>query len=458
MNINIQNIKLQSLLLLVTLTTLVGCVQEEAVPVIADFEYEVFNDDFSVPVQIVFFNRTEGAENYEWRFSGGTPSVSINRNPGVIQYTSKGTYTIELTGSNQDGSIDTKTIEITIDDPVTVEFEITNIDNTFSPAVYTFRETASGANSFTWTFNGGIPPSSTDQNPGEITFTEPGEHTVSLTVSNGRETYSTQQTVTVAPFLTSEFVYQPNFNDDDFQVPVTITTENTSVSATTYEWSCPGATPSFSTEVQPEFVFDTQGNYTLSLTTSNGKATETTSQNIEVFENTNLRTYSDVQLGINTAHAANMIGSFYSINSRQAYYHSEITASIASTIDIVFFGLNENFTRNRFVSPDQLGSTNFLPLQDPKTTIFINSQELCNCSASLTATQFDSMTNDTLLRALDIEETEGGLEEFDDTQNNRIVLFETQEGKKGAIKIKDFITDGQNSYILVDIKVQKEAL
>jgi hypothetical protein len=35
-------------------------------------------------------------------------------------------------------------------------------------------------------------------------------------------------------------------------------------------------------------------------------------------------------------------------------------------------------------------------------------------------------------------------------------LFQTQEGRKGAIKIKKYVEAGQESYILVDIKVQKE--
>ena len=63
-----------------------GCVQEEAVPVLVDFEYEVFNEDYSIPVQMVFFNRTEGGDDYEWIFEGGTPSRSLDRNPGVIEY------------------------------------------------------------------------------------------------------------------------------------------------------------------------------------------------------------------------------------------------------------------------------------------------------------------------------------------------------------------------------------
>nr|WP_231552180.1 hypothetical protein [Capnocytophaga canimorsus] len=37
----------------------------------------------------------------------------------------------------------------------------------------------------------------------------------------------------------------------------------------------------------------------------------------------------------------------------------------------------------------------------------------------------------------------------------RIVLFQTFDGRKGAIKIKEYISEGAQSYLLVDIKIQK---
>jgi hypothetical protein len=36
-----------------------------------------------------------------------------------------------------------------------------------------------------------------------------------------------------------------------------------------------------------------------------------------------------------------------------------------------------------------------------------------------------------------------------------MVLFETHDGRKGAIKIKAFVSEGIGSYIVADIKVQK---
>jgi hypothetical protein len=66
------------------------------------------------------------------------------------------------------------------------------------------------------------------------------------------------------------------------------------------------------------------------------------------------------------------------------------------------------------------------------------------------------MTDDILLAGVTITETTAGIQEFDNSVVPRIVLFETEDGRKGAIKIKDFVVDGLNSYVLIDVKVMKE--
>ncbi|WP_438711690.1 PKD domain-containing protein [Aquimarina muelleri] len=443
--------------ILISLVLLTGCAKEEVVPVIVDFEFEVFNEDFSIPVQVVFFNRTEGGEDYEWSFEGGVPSRSVSRNPGVIQYDAKGVYKIELTASNQDGSRDTKVIEIQIDDPVVIDFEITNLVDNFSPATYAIQNNSSGADTFSWTFEGGAPATSLVKDPGKVTFTEPGEHKITLEISNGREMYNLQKTVTVAPFLVSDFEHTVAFENDDYQVPASIQFKNTSISATEYQWDFEGASILTSTEENPEVIFTQAGKHSIILTTFNGKETKVVRKEIEFFRNTNLREIKDIKLGINTAHSSNTRGSFYSIIDRKVYTNQEVTPEIEQRIDLVFFGLSSTFGRNRFVSPTKISETTFDVFQNPKSTIFINSQELCGCTASLSVSQYDMMQDDVLLNSLTIQETSGGLQDFDNTMQPRIVLFQTQEGKKGAIKIKDFVDDGQNSYILVDIKIQKES-
>ncbi len=58
--------------------------------------------------------------------------------------------------------------------------------------------------------------------------------------------------------------------------------------------------------------------------------------------------------------------------------------------------------------------------------------------------------------SLTITETTNGLLPFDSSIVPRIVLFETYDGRKGAIKIKDFVQNTTASYIVCDIKVQKQ--
>lgn len=437
---------------------LLSCAKEVAVPVVVDFDFEVAKDDYSVPVKVLINNKTEGAEMYEWHFEGGEPSFSNSRNPGVISYINKGEYTITLTATNQDGSSDTKSIPIQVDEPIYIGFEVTNIENNFSPAGYTFKNTTTGANQFYWTFEGGVPENSIKEDPGEILFKTPGEHKIRLEARSDREGYNFEKTITVSPYLDIDFTYTVAYNDDDYQVPVHIHIEKTAISATSYQWNFPGGIPSTSNQEDPgEIVYTTPGIYTISVTASNGKEMKTITKDIEVFKNTNLRTFPNVKLGINTAHLNHTIGSFYSIADRRVYTANEINDKTAPTIDLVYYGFSNSFGTNRFTSPHDLSDTTFPGIENAKKTKFINSQESCHCNASLTAIQFDTIEDDTLFRNLIIDETPEGVKDFDNSIVPRIVLFQTQEGKKGAIKIKRYVEDGQESYILVDIKVQKEA-
>ena len=444
--------------LLIFCLLVLGCSddREQAIPVTADFSIEVIDNDFSVPVQVAITNNTEGADTYNWTFTGANPSNSTDRNPGTITYTEAGNYTIALEASNQDGSADSMEIDIPIDAEIVIGFTTEILVDNFPPMEVALTNTTVGAETYSWTFDGGTPTSSTQQHPNNTVFNDPGEHTITLEVSNGLETYQTQQTVTVAPHLVAAFDYEVAFEDDDFQVPVTLTIINNSISATDYTWTFTGGTPATSTDENPTVSFDIPGTYSLELEATNGKETQTFSQNITVLPNTNIRTFQDIQLGINTAHNANMIGAFFSTVTREVYKQEEVTTDNGASIDIAFFGLNENFTFNKFVAPDDVQTLTFDAIPNATHTKFINLQESCGCSASLTVAQFDGMTDDTLLSALTITETTGGSQDFDHSVVPRIVLFETEDGRKGAIKIKDFVVDGVNSYIIIDIKVQKE--
>lgn len=444
-------------LLLILAGLIITCTKEEVVPVSADFDIDVVDNDYSVPVQVMILNKSEEADTYEWTFEGGNPASSIKRNPGIIRYETKGEYIIRLYATNKDGSEDEHTMSINIDAPVVVDFTVEVVESNYPPLEVNISNLTTGATSYKWQFEGGIPSSFTEKDPPAVIFPEPGEYTISLEVSNGLETYDMETTVLVEEHLSAGFEWEVNFEDDDHQVPVHLTMQNSSISATDFQWTFENGVPATSTEENPEVTFSTPGTHNMTLMASNGKTSETINKQIEVYPDTNLRVFEDVVFGINTSHNNNVNGSFFSTSTRQSYTQNEVTEENSSLIDIVFFGLNDQFILNKFVSPDETGGTTFSELPNATHTKFINSQELCGCGASLSAAEFDSMANDALLQNLTIVETVDGLEQFNSSMVPRIVLFENSHGLKGAIKIKEYVQNGQDSYIITDIKIQKEA-
>lgn len=436
---------------------LINCSKEEAIPVNTDFTIEVIDNDYSVPVLISIKNNTSGAESYEWKFEGAIPEISTKKNPGTIKYNQKGIYKIILTASNADGNSDKKELEIQIDEAVEVDFDFEVLNNNNPPVEVKLINNTSGATSYEWIFENGSPATSNLQNPQNITFNTPGSHKILLKVSNGRETHELEKIVTVAEDLVVDFDWEVDFKDSDYQAPVSIATLNKSIGALSYEWQIDNANPNTSTEETPVILFENEGVYSITLTADNGKKTKSITKQITIFENTNLRVFNDVKLGINTAHNSNVIGALFSTISGEVYKKEQMNQDNGYLIDIAYFGLTSAFTFNQFLSPDEVQNKTFEAIENAQHTKFINSQELCGCGVNFTSAQFDALVDDSILKSLVITENSGGKKEFDNSLTPRIILFETQDGRKGAIKIKEFNDVSTESYIVVDIKVQKEA-
>ncbi len=435
----------------------ISCYEETEIPVTGNFSIEYLENNQSVPVQVKINNQTEGAEAYQWTFEGGTPSSSTKKDPGTITYETPGDHKITLVASNQDGSKDTKEMIIHIYDAIAINFtaQIINNQANYPPAKVQITNQTQGVGlSYSWTFEGGNPSSSKEKDPPVVTFSTPGEHKISLTVNNGTISKTATQTVTVAENITSDFSWNVSVSDDDYQVPVTLNMVNNSKSATSYSWTFDGGTPASSTEKQPVITYKTLGTYTIKLKTDNGSSSAVSEKKITVYADTNLRTFTDIKLGINSAHTGNSVGAFFSTVTHEVYSANQVSSTVGKDIDLVFFGLGSTFTYNKFISPDKASENGFLPIPNATHTIFVNSQEVCNCGLNFTSSAFDSMTNDTPLKSLSITETPAGMQQFNSSVP-RVVLFKTQDGRKGAIKIKQMVANGINSYIVCDIKVQK---
>lgn len=431
-----------------------GCYQEQVLEVKAHFRAEVINNNYSVPALIKISNSTTGAENYAWTMTGAEPSSSSERNPGNLQYNNPGTYTIHLEATNQNGGKDSRDTTITVDAAIRVGFTVNNNASWYPDAAVSISNNTIGATSYQWTFSGGTPSSSTLQQPGNIVFSTPGTYIISLKVGNGRVSYTKDTTITVLPDLTNDFNINRAADDDDMEVPFTAYMQNNSISATSYKWICSGGSPSSSTSTSPAVSYTSPGTYTISLTAANDKKSLTKSQTITLLPNSNLFRFSNVHLGVNTAQ--NTIGCYFSSSLGKVLLPTEVTETNGGSIDFVYFGFDNTFNYNKFISPNSVLNYTFSYIPNAISTSIINKLESCGCGSSMTAAQFDAMTNDELLQSTNISQTTAGLAEFNGTALPRIVLFQTQDGRKGAIKIKQCVAAGQQSYIVCDIKVMKK--
>lgn len=444
------------LLIFLSIFLLISCYKESYIPVKTKFSVQFKNGDQSVPVYMQIENQTEGADSYQWTFEGGTPSTSDKKNPGEILYTQPGTYTIKLTASNVDGEKETYEQKIVIKDAVNISFTKEILVSDYPPVEVKFTNTTEGQGlTYNWTFDGGNPAYFEGKTPSNIIFSTPGTHEVKLTVSNGYETLSKTDYVTVKEGVLADFDWQTANEDYDYQAPVKLYLNNLTKNALSYQWNISGGTPSSSTDQNPSIVFSQPGTYTIMLTASNGKTMQSVQKQVTILPDTGIYILKDVKFGVNFAHNNNNVGAFYSTKLRRSFTASEVDANIGNQIDIAFQGQSNSFTYNKFISPTSVANYGFSSIPNAVQTIFINSQEICNCGLNVTDAQFDSMTDDSLLKNLNIPNSTAGQQQFGNSLP-RIVLFKTNDGRKGAIKVKQFVGGVLNqSYILCDIKVQK---
>ncbi|MGD2093265.1 MAG: PKD domain-containing protein, partial [Candidatus Aminicenantes bacterium] len=128
---------------------------------------------------------TMSPSSWDWTFNGGTPATSTEQNP-LVTYNTPGTYTVTLTASNINGS-DTETkvnyITVTTLQPPVADFVASSTNISAGDSVDFTDQSTNVPTSWSWTFEGGTPGSSTDQNP-TVTYSTPGTYTVTLVAGN----------------------------------------------------------------------------------------------------------------------------------------------------------------------------------------------------------------------------------------------------------------------------------
>ncbi|MBQ1654142.1 MAG: choice-of-anchor J domain-containing protein, partial [Bacteroidales bacterium] len=161
---------------------------------------------------VQFNNTTSG--NYvsaSWTFDGGSPATSTATSP-TVTYNTHGTYDATLTIVNTNGCSSSATEHITVYEavPPVADFSASETYIMAENSV-TFTDLSTNMpTSWSWTFEGGTPATSTEQNP-TVTYNEAGEYTVTLVATNafgsGTETKTEYISVAAVYDMSNETIY-----------------------------------------------------------------------------------------------------------------------------------------------------------------------------------------------------------------------------------------------------------
>jgi PKD repeat protein len=141
-----------------------------------------------------------------------------------------------------------------------------------------FSDLSTGSpNSWSWSFPGGTPSTSTQQNP-TITYNTAGTYNVTLTATNGIGSTDVETKSAYIQVITSGSAPIANFVASSTSVAISNTvtfTDQTAGNPTSWSWSFPGGTPSTSTLQNPVVTYNTLGNYSVSLIATNSAGNDT---------------------------------------------------------------------------------------------------------------------------------------------------------------------------------------
>ncbi len=281
----------------------------------ASADITVDDDD----LKITYKSTTDGAVSWQWDFDDGDTSTSES---GSHYYDDYGDYTVTLTVTSEDGSTDTYTEDITLNESPSAYFTA-DVDSGSSPLTVEFTD-GSEENSYTgadivewvWDFDYDDETETFDDDDSsadtEFTFEEEGTYTVTLTVTDedGEEdSYGMDIVVDDDSAPTADY-----YIDDDCDTsgtsPLTIQfyddseeAEDTGAEITSWLWKFYDEDDSlyiYSYAENPELEFEDEGVYTLvyTVTDEDGISDSITEEDlIEVYSGLSVTFYGSSTSG-----------------------------------------------------------------------------------------------------------------------------------------------------------------
>ncbi len=257
---------------------------------------------------VEYTNQSSGAHHIAWTFEGGAPATSTENNV-TVTYATAGTYTSTLIAYNEDETVsDTAsvTVKVSVDpstvltasfttDPAATGFLTQSVTIEQGQTV-AYTNTSSNAHHIAWSFPGGDPATSTNDEV-TVTYNTVGSFTTQLIAYNEGETDSDTATLTITVNASAENAVTADFTTNPEATSLggyltyiainqgeTVTFTNAS-SANTHHiaWSFEGGSPATSTEDVVTVTYAEAGTYfTATLTAYNEDETISNTKSIYV--------------------------------------------------------------------------------------------------------------------------------------------------------------------------------
>ncbi len=228
----------------------------------------------------VILTNTSGdivGSSYDWNF-GDSSTGSALVSPSHT-YSESGQYVITLTATNDCGSVTfSQAVDIDIDASTAAPSASFNssVTNGCGPLTVEFADASSNAPiSWNWTFEGGTPATSTEQNP-TVVFENPGSYTVILEAANavGNDMEVQLSYITV--------ITEPDVDFDLGENGLEVSFNNRTLFGNSFEWDFGDG--NISSEINPTNTYAEGGTYRVSLTSTNDCGSETETRTIIVSE------------------------------------------------------------------------------------------------------------------------------------------------------------------------------
>ena len=249
---------------------------------IDDNTVEILNSDCNPMTFTGVTNPPEALQNVLWYFGDGARAIGTEV---THHYRDTATYKVCAEFWADDYCLKTicKDIEINI---------VADFDYSVDCDQVTFTNTSKSRYpilSYSWTFNGGTPATSSDENP-VVTFEESGEHIVSLTITDGTCTTTYERKITTYGATAQMEVPDPICVNTD--APFTATSNNSDL---TYSWNFGDGFTSGLQNVT--HAYQSAGDYTVTLTTTDEMGcTKTYTQQITVNPEPVINIGSDLEI------------------------------------------------------------------------------------------------------------------------------------------------------------------